>query len=54
METEEKKRDENKPLLLTDDMFQKIIVRHDITKRWYKKGILNIGIIDFLLDDTVI
>lgn len=55
METEEKERDENKPLLLTDDMFQKIIVRHDITKRWYnEKGILNIGIIDFLLDDMII
>lgn len=53
--TEEKAITENKPLDLTGDSFPKIIVRHDIRKRWYDdNGILNIGIIDFLLDDTVI
>lgn len=37
------------------DSFPKIIVRHDIRKRWYdENGVLNIGVIDFLLDDTVI
>ena len=46
---------ENRPFGLTGDSFPKIIVRHDIRKRWYDdKGILNIGIIDFLLDQTVI
>ena len=53
--TEEKAAAENKPLALTGDSFPKIIVRHDIRKRWYDDdGILNIGIIDFLLDDSVV
>ena len=53
--TEEKAIAENKPLTLTGDSFPKIIVRHDIRKRWYDEcGILNIGIIDFLLDDTLL
>ena len=55
MEDEAKIASENKPLSLTGDSFPKIIVRHDIRKRWYdENGVLNIGIIDFLLDDTVI
>ena len=46
---------ENRPFGLTGDSFPKIIVRHDIRKRWYdEKGILNIGVIDFLLDQTVV
>ena len=52
--TEEKAVTENKPFSLTGDSFPKIIVRHDIRKRWYdENGVLNIGIIDFLLDDKV-
>ena len=52
---EKKAERENKPFLLTGDSFPKIIVRHDIRTRWYDdKGILNIGIIDFLLDDSVV
>lgn len=55
LETEEKTVIENKPFGLTGDSFPKIIVRHDIRKRWYDdNGILNIGIIDFLLDDTIV
>lgn len=55
LETEEKAITENKPFALTGDSFPKVIVRHDIRKRWYDdNGVLNIGIIDFLLDDTVI
>lgn len=55
MENEAKITSENKPLSLTGDSFPKIIVRHDIRKRWYdENGVLNIGIIDFLLDDTII
>ena len=55
METEEKINIENKPLTLTNDFFPKIIVRHDIRKRFYDdNGILNIGIIDFLLDNTLL
>ena len=53
--SEKKAETENKPLSLTGDSFPKIIVRHDIGKRWYDdNGILNIGIIDFLLDDSVV
>lgn len=55
MPTEEKMITENKPLNLTGDSFPKIIVRHDIRKRWYDdNGVLNIGIIDFLLDYTIV
>ena len=53
--TEEKAFTENRPFVLTGDSFPKIIVRHDIRKRWYDdNGILNIGILDFLLDDRII
>ena len=55
LDDEEKTISENKPFALTGDSFPKIIVRHDIRKRWYdEKGILNIGIIDFLLDERII
>lgn len=53
--TEGKAVIENKPFSLTGDSFPKIIVRHDIRKRWYDdKGILNISVIDFLLDDSLV
>jgi hypothetical protein len=55
MGDEEKIISENKPLNLTGDSFQKIIVRKDVGKRWYNDdGILNINIIDFLLDSSVV
>ena len=55
LETEAKTTTEMKPLGLTGDSFPKIIVRHDIRKRWYdENGVLNIGILDFLLDDTIV
>jgi predicted AAA+ superfamily ATPase len=53
--TEEKAFTENRPFALTGDSFPKIIVRHDIRKRWFDdNGILKIGILDFLLDDRII
>ncbi len=53
--TEEKEVQELRPLFLTGDSFPKIIVRKDIRKRWYDdNGFLNIGLLDFLLDDTVV
>lgn len=53
--SEEKALQENKPFALTGDAFPKIIVRHDIRKRWYDDaGVLNIGILDFLLDDALV
>lgn len=55
LDTEDKVVTENKPLGLTGDSFPKIIVRHDIRKRWYDdNGVLNIGIMDFLLDETIV
>ena len=40
---------------MTGDSVPKIIVRHNIRKRWYDdNGILNISVIDFLLDDTLV
>ncbi len=51
---EEKQNSELKPFSLTGDSFPKIIVRSDIGKSWYDDhGILNIGLIDFLLDRSV-
>ncbi len=51
----EKAELESRPFRLIGDSFPKIIVRHDINKKWYDdNGILNISIIEFLLDDTVI
>lgn len=46
---------ESKPLSLTGDSFPKIIIRKDIRKKWYDdKGILNIGLTEFLLDNNSI
>ena len=54
LDTDEKATVENKPLSLTGDAFPKIIVRHDIRKRWYDdNGVLNIGLLDFLLEDSL-
>lgn len=48
---DEKAEQELKPLSLTGDSFPKVIIRKDIRKRWYDdSGVLNIGLIDFLLD----
>ena len=55
LDNEEKAMTEKKPFGLTGDSFPKIIVRHDIRKRWYdESGVLNIGIIDFLLDEAIV
>ena len=54
LQNEEKAITENKPFSLTNDSFPKIIVRHDIRKRWYDdNGVLNVGIIEFLLDESI-
>lgn len=54
METEEKINTENKPFMLTNDSFPKIVVRRDTGKRWVDdNGIMNVNIIDFLLEDNI-
>ena len=51
---ESKSASELTPLSLTGDAFPQIIVRHDIRKHWYDdNGILNVGILEFLLDETL-
>ncbi len=55
LSTDEKTESENKPFLLTGDSFPKIIVRRDIYTRFYDdRGILNIGVVDFLLDERLV
>ena len=55
MPTEDKIESELRPFALTGDSFPKIVIRKDIGKRWYdEKGILNINVIDFLLDQDLI
>lgn len=40
---------------LTGDSFPKIIVRKDIRKRWYDdNGVLNVGLMEFLLDEAIV
>ena len=55
MPSEEKTVSELKPLSLTGDSFPKIVVRKDISKAWYDdNGILNVGLIEFLLDKSIL
>ena len=52
---EAKRTQELKPFSLTGDSFRKIVVRHDMGRRWYNDdGVLNLGIYDFLLDPAAI
>ncbi len=53
--SEEKTKAEKRAFALVGDSFPKIIVRSDVRKQWYDdNGVLNIGIIDFLLDKSVV
>ena len=55
LENEQKAYTENRPFALTRDSFPKIIVRHDIRKRWFdENGVLNVGLLDFLLDESLV
>ena len=52
---EEKTMQELRPFSLTGDSFPKIIVRKDIRKRWYDdNGVLNVGLMEFLLDEAIV
>lgn len=51
MPTEEKMKQEQRSLLLTDDYFKKVIITKDSAGPWYnEKGILVMNIFDFLLN----
>lgn len=50
-----KAEQELRPFSIIGDSFPKIIVRKDIRKRWYDdNGVLNIGLIEFLLNEAII
>lgn len=50
-----KAEQELRPFSIIGDSFPKIIVRKDIRKRWYDdNGVLNIGLIEFLLNETIV
>ena len=52
---DEKREQELKPFSLTGDSFRKIIIRKDVGRRWFdERGILNLNIYDFLLDESAI
>lgn len=52
---EAKTEQELRPFALTGDSFPKFIVRRDIRKRWYDdNGVLNVGLTEFLLDESVV
>lgn len=52
IDTKEKKEQEERSLVYTNDFFKKIIIVKDNIKRWRDdKGIVIMGIIDFLLDE---
>lgn len=53
IDTKEKKEQEERSLVYTNDFFKKIIIVKDNIKRWRDdKGIVIMGIIDFLLDEN--
>ena len=52
---EEKTSQKLRPFSLTGDSFPKIIVRRDIRRKWYDdSGVLNVGLTEFLVDETII
>lgn len=55
MKTEEKKKDEIRPLLKTGDSFKKIVIVGELGEPLYdENGILYCGIIDFLLNPSLL
>ena len=55
MPTEEKAAAERRPLKLTGDFFRKIIVTGGNERQWQDEdGIVHVGVIPFLLDETIL
>jgi hypothetical protein len=55
MDNEEKAEAEIKPLLSIDDSFKKMVISKSYGKSWTDdKGILRLGLMDFLTDETSI
>ncbi len=55
MPDDDKRERELKAFSLTGDSFRKIVVRNDIGRPWQdERGVLHVGLGDFLLDETLI
>lgn len=55
MKTTEKQAAESRPLKLTGDFFRKIVVSGGNERQWQDEdGIVHVGVIPFLLDDTIL
>ncbi|MEA4864567.1 MAG: ATP-binding protein [Sphaerochaeta sp.] len=55
MDTPDKKQQEERPLLELDDFFRKIIISKTKMKPWVnEKGVITIGLMDFLLDESAL
>ena len=51
MDDEEKRKQELRPLLAVNDHFRKMVITKTLQSPWYdEKGILHLGVYDFLLD----
>ncbi len=55
MDEADKAERELRPLFLTGDAFRRVVIRQDIGRRFHdERGVLNISLVDFLLDQTAI
>ena len=55
MDDPQKEKTELRPLLKTNDSFQKLVISKTYGKRWTDdNGILHINLLDFLLDDNIL
>ena len=55
MDTPDTKQQEERPLLELDDFFRKIIISKTKMKPWVnEKGVITIGLMDFLLDESAL
>jgi hypothetical protein len=55
MDTPDKKQQEERPFLELDDFFRKIIISKTKMKPWVnEKGVITIGLMDFLLDESAL
>lgn len=53
--SEDKRSQELRPLSLTGDSFQKVIIRHDTGHPWHDdNGFLHLSLLDFLLDESLL
>lgn len=55
MDTPDKRQQEERPFLELDDFFRKIIITKTRMKPWVnEKGVITIGLLDFLLDESAL